>query len=271
MKPIFFEPYRPDVCCLCGSSDRLTGEHKIKASVLKAEFPERDMVIGNFSFTPRRGKPVQGPKSKALYFTAGICAKCNGSRTQQADNEFDRFHSPAYRLISQNKDPTTLFQNERYAKGSPPYLNFFRYFAKLLCCHLAQTNAPRPMHLSRFAIGSSNTNCVWVQIDKDWTYQQFEPIIGKHPYAAHRGLVVCGDRRSNSPNGFHSTLTVGALRHTFFSYLTWFERCALRVAHRDFYNFCCDRVPEATISPISVSHKSKLGLAPYEIERDSKN
>ncbi len=44
--------------------------------------------------------------------------------------------------------------------------------------------------MSRFAIGKPNTNCVWIRIDKDWTYRKLAPLIGEHQYAAHGGLSL---------------------------------------------------------------------------------
>ena len=73
---IWFEPFREQQCCLCGSTDRLTGEHKFKASALKALFKGSPMVVGQFdgTSTPRN---AQGPKSEALHFAARLCANCN--------------------------------------------------------------------------------------------------------------------------------------------------------------------------------------------------
>lgn len=261
MRAIFFEQNKSDVCCLCGSSEDLTGEHKIKASALKTEFRNDEMFIGNFRSPTSRGKHAQSPKSKAFHFSARLCAKCNGSRTQPADREFDRFHSSACQLMKEGKEPTNLFQTERYIKGTSPYLNFFRYFAKLLCCHLAEVKAPRPVHMSRFAIGESNTNCVWIRIDKDWTYRQLAPLIGEHQYAAHGGLVVSGDLKTNGPNGFHSAVTVGAIRYTFFVRLTWLELYALKISHREFYGCCREHLADATATPMTDEHKKRLGLA----------
>ncbi len=266
-RPIFFAPNNSDACCLCGLSDNLSGEHKIKASALRAEFADNEMVIGNFSFDSGGGwKYLQSPKSKALQFSARMCAKCNGSRTQPADREFDHLHSLASRLMGEGKDPTLVFQNKRYIKGTNPYLNFFRYFAKLLCCQLAELGAPRPIHMSQFAIGKTNTNCVWLRIGQDWTYQQFSPVIGQHPYAAHGGLAVYGDKRDNGPNAFHSTLTIGALQYIFFARLTRFERCALKIRYREFYNLCRDLVGEASVTPIPTEKQWQLGIVPHEIE-----
>ena len=260
MKGLFFEPYRESACCLCGSPDRLTGEHKIKASALRREFASEDMVIGNFgSKETSREKYVQSSKSRVLKFSARMCASCNGSRTQPADLEFDRLHLSACRLMKKSEDPELAIANKRYMKGSAPYLNVFRYFAKLLCCHLAEVRAPRPVHMSNFAIGKNDRNCIWLSIGYDWTYQQFERYIGQHPYAAHGGLAVRADKRNNSPKAFHSTLTIGALQYVFFSRLTWYERFALRASHQEFYAWCRNRVAEETVTSMSKIEMLRLG------------
>ena len=62
--------------------------------------------------------------------------------------------------------------------------------------------------------------------------------VGRHPYAAHGGLVVYVNKWDKGPNAFHSTLTIGAVQYVFFSRLTWFERIALQVNHRKFYTWC---------------------------------
>ena len=250
MKAIFFETHKLETCCLCGSSKNLTGEHKIKASVLRSVFGNEKMSIGQITSSTIRARFPQSAKSKMFHFSTRLCAKCNGSRTQAADREFDHFHSSAYQLTKVGEDPTILFQNRRYTKGSSAYLNLFRYFAKLLCCHMADTKAPRPVHMSRFAIGQSNNNCVWIKIDQDWRYKQISRTIGDLPYVAHGGLNVYGDARTNAPTGFHSTITVGTLRYVFFSRLTWLERCALRFSHPQFHSWCSQRIVETAEAPM---------------------
>ena len=252
VQTMIFEPHSPDKCCLCGTSDHLTGEHKIKASVLKAVFSDDDMVIFNSASVSDPRKYAQGPKSRAFHFTAGICAECNASRTQSADREFDHFHALACQLTSENKDPGVLFQSKRYLKGSSHYLNFFRYFAKLLCCHLGSSGAPRPVDLSRFAVGESNRNRVWVRIDQDQMYQKVKSMVGPLPYAAHGGLMVFGDRRNNNPIGFQSTLSFGALCYIFSFNLTWWERYALKFGHNEFYDWCHNRIVDSRVSATSI-------------------
>ncbi len=261
MKDLSFQPYRETVCCLCGSSDRLTGEHKIKASALRREFAGEDMVLGNFSFDETgHGKYVQSYRSKVLHFSSRMCSVCNGSRTQPADLEFDRLHSLASRHIMNGEEPELAIISDRYVEGSVPYLNVFRFFAKLLCCQLAEVRAPRPVHMSNFAIGKNDRNCIWLRIGHDWTYQQFERHIGQHPYAAHGGLAVYANRRNNSPKAFHSTLTIGTLQYVFFFRLTWYERFALSTNHKEFYVWCRDRAAEGTTAPTSSITQLRLGV-----------
>lgn len=261
---IFFDTNNAARCCLCGSSENLTGEHKIKASALRAEFGNERMVIGRFAEPNDRAKSAQSVKSKALQFAARMCANCNNSLTQAPDREFDRFHAAAKALIAKGEDPKLVFDCKKYENGSAAYLDVFRYFAKLLCCQLAELGAPRPIHMSSFAMGQNHTNCVWLDINKDWIYQKSSSEFGSHQYAAHGGLVIYGDKKSGAPNAFHSTLSVGSLRYVFFSRLNWFERTELRLNHREFYDWCRAKVEEAKHEPLSEEDLLKLGLAATE-------
>jgi hypothetical protein len=257
---ITFEPYRPNACCLCGSSEVLTGEHKIKASALRAEFGADQMVIGRFDDPNEQMRPAQSVKSKALHFAARICGPCNNARTQAADREFDHFHKSASGVLAKGEDPKLIFTNERYAPGSEAYLNVFRYFAKLLCCHLAEVGAPRPRHMSRFAVGQATVNCVWLDVGEDWTYKQAYAESGPHKYASHGGLVVYGSKKTGGANAFHSTLTVGPLRYIFFSRLNWLERMELRFGHGKFYIWCRAQVRQSMNRPLPMKDRLKLGL-----------
>lgn len=254
-------PHSPDSCCLCGATDDLTGEHKIKASALKAEFGSNSLAIGHFDEPTRRVRLAQSPRSKAFHFDAPLCRDCNSRRTQAADREFDRFHLTAKALLDAGEDPSRVFEDQRYPVGSEPYLNVFRYFAKLLCCHMAELGAPRRVHVAAFAMGEVEQNCVWLAVDRDWTYEQFSQQLGPHQYAAHGGLVVYGDRRTGNANAFHSSLSIGPLRYVFFSRLIWLERMELRLMHRRFYKWCRAQVAEATTSPMPQTDLLRLGLA----------
>ncbi|MDP1631478.1 MAG: hypothetical protein Q8L66_08675 [Caulobacter sp.] len=255
-----FAPYDPSVCCLCGSSEGLTGEHKVKASALRSEFGNESMVIGRVGESEVL-RAAQGPKSKSFHFSTRVCGACNNRNTQKADLEFDRFNTSARALWASGKRPRVALDEPRYAIGSAPYLNLFRYFAKLLCCHLAEVGAPRSLILGRFAVGRSSRNCVWLAVDEDWTFKQASAEIGPHQYAAHGGLVVYGHVRTGEPRAFHSTLTIGAVRYVFYWQLNWLNRLEIKMAHPDFYHWCRGKVEEAKLMPLSETEKLVLGLA----------
>lgn len=257
---IFFEPHRMDACCLCGATGELTGEHKIKASALRAEFGTAEMAIGRSRDSDPTLRFAQGPKSKAFHFKARMCATCNSSQTQAADREFDRFHVAAKAALDAGQDPADVFGDPRYEIGSAPYLNVFRYFAKLLCCHFAESGAPRPLQLARFAIGQNSANCVFLGVDRDWTYDQLTGEYGPMQYAAHGGLVVYGHKRTGHATGFHSTLTVGPLRYTFFCRLNWPAQLVLWLRHREFSAFCRGQVKSAVGQPLSETERLALRL-----------
>ena len=255
---IYFERHRENSCCLCGATENLTGEHKIKASAIKVEFGKDEMFIGNADFPQAPGKYAQSPKSKALHFVSRLCADCNGARTQGADKEFDRLHSVAREMIENGVDPSLAFNDCRYKAGSPAYLNVFRYFAKLLCCHMAEVGAPRLIHMSKFGIGLSNFNCISLQVREDWTYQQLSQFVGKQQYAAHGGLTVLIDRKTNAPHRFHSTLTLGPLQYVFFTNLNWFQCQHLKYFH---HSFCVWARNQVTNAPESDAKRFRLGLS----------
>lgn len=257
---VFLEPNRPSTCCLCGSREDLTGEHKIKASALRDEFGTNALAIGSHGADMGRLRFAQGARSKALHFKARLCAKCNNERTQAADREFDRFHSRVKAHFEAGRDPSEAFDEEEYRMDGEPYLNVFRYFAKLLCCHVAEVGGPRRVHVARFALGEVSQNCVWLQIKNDWQHRQLTAEFGPIDYAAHGGLVVYGDRSDGSPNAFHSTLTVGPIQYVFHSRLTWFEKLELKLLHPEFHSWCVERAGATSSEPMSEIDLRRLGL-----------
>jgi hypothetical protein len=195
-----------------------------------------------------------------------VCARCNNERTQAADNEFDRFHQVASSLLANGDEPRLVFNQSQFAFGSAAYLNVFRYFAKLLCCHLAELKAPRRIHLARFALGRVHKNCVWLNVGRDWTYAQLSAEIGPLEYAAHGGLVVYGDKKTGEPKAFHSTLTLGPVRYAFFSRLIVLERLELKFAHREFFEWCRAQARIALQNPLSNTELLDLCLS-HDAER----
>lgn len=256
---IFFESYESDRCCLCGSPESLTGEHKIKASALRAIFRQNAMVIGHFDGTSAP-RPAQGPKSQAFHFSARMCALCNSTRTQAADREFDRFHAQVIARLAEDKDPASVFDLPRYDIGSEPYLNVFRYFAKLLCCHVAESCGPRAISVREFAIGRMDRNPVFLHIDTDPTYAAYSTTFGEHQFAGHGGLIVPVDARIKLPTSFRSSLSLGAVRYIFWVRYGPMIGLALRMFHRDFWSRCEAAYRDALENPLSDEERHRIGV-----------
>ncbi len=255
----FFEPYQTDRCCLCGSPESLTGEHKIKASALRKIFGKEAMVIGSFddSSIPRN---AQGPKSQAFHFSARICVLCNSSLTQSPDHEFDRFHALVSELVLQGESPGLVFSLPQYDVSSTQYLNVFRYFAKLLCCHVGESCGPRALAVSEFALGRANRNTIHLHIDADPTYEVFCERFGEHEFAAHGGLIVPVNSKTKRPTGFQSSLTLGAVRYTFWVRFSPLVGLALQIFHRPFFKKCDAACREALRDPSSNDERRRLGI-----------
>ena len=115
-------------CLLCGEAGLLTGEHKIKASLLKAEFGNRHTVIAGKD-SP---KVLQSPRSKHAHFNAKICQECNSSRTQPGDRAFDELHAELKQLRDQGAELTDENNRPNCRLAPDAETNSFRYFAKIL-------------------------------------------------------------------------------------------------------------------------------------------
>ncbi len=239
---LFFAKNTPDKCCLCGSTEKLTGEHKIKRTGIAKEFDTDKMIIGTIGAEDSRLRHAQSPKSKNFHFHSKLCAECNSSRTQVPDREFDRLHTQVLEFIQDDIEPSKAFDSADYAVGTQRFNNIARYFAKLICCHMAEIDAPRPIYISRFAVGSFMQNRMWLAVHRDWTFEQLACLDGNQKYAAHGGLVVYGDKDTNAPKGFHSTITFGPVQYVFFFRLDWKELLELRLFHSKFYTWTCQQV-----------------------------
>lgn len=224
----------PDQCCLCGSREDLTGEHKLKASTIRSLFSGEPMMIGSFAegSRPRR---AQSSKSKAFHFESKVCGHCNSTRTQAADVEFARFDEAARALLAQGADPGSAFDDPRYAVGSAAYLNVFRYLAKVLACQIAEVGGPRIAALVDFAIERSDANPVSVRIGPDGRFQFWFEHTGDPEFAGHGGLGATFSKRTGLTNGFMSSLTHGPLRYEFWIGFNWMVGLLLRLQHPAFH------------------------------------
>jgi hypothetical protein len=149
---------------------------------------------------------------------------------------------------------------ERYSEGSEPYLNVFRYFSKLLSCHMAEVNAPIPVTLAKFSIGDNDINRIWLELKSDPTYRYAVSFMGEHQYAAHGGLIVYGDRNTSEPNAFHSTITVGPLQYVFHTRLDPLEKIEIRNKYPEFFEWLISKVREAKDNPIPENTLLQIGV-----------
>ena len=228
-----FRLYTAERCPLCGGSGKQTREHKVKASVLKAEFDGTLGQIGYIGASGFRGKNLQSPKSDHLKFKSHICESCNTTKTQPADIKFDEI---ACEIFAECKIEPNL--QKGIAKlvrviDSKENVNFFRYVAKILCCFLAETDSPIPLRLSDFAIGSTRENGLRFELVEDSTYTFISNQFGESPYVAHGGLTVIGDRHLDIQR-FLSSLTFGPVRMHYDFVLTKDEQSELRREHPEF-------------------------------------
>ncbi|WP_375428429.1 hypothetical protein [uncultured Sphingomonas sp.] len=223
-----------DRCCLCGSADDLTGEHKIKATTLRSLFGNETMMIGHFNGTSRP-RLAQSATSKAVHFRVRLCGPCNSTRTQAADVEFARFDDLARRLQCEGADPASAFDDPRYAVGSAAYLNVFRYLAKLLACHIAEVGGPRLRALTDFALSRSDMNVVRLSINADPDFQRWFEATGDPQFAGHGGLGIDFSRSTRRPKAIYTSLSHGPLRYRFSVAFGFGVALALRLLHPEFY------------------------------------
>src|SRR5690606_14854751 len=208
------------------------------------------MVIGHVD-GESIARAAQGPKSRAFHFSARMCSLCNGSRTQAADREFDRFHTLVLSLMEEGQEPSSVFSSLRYASGSEEYLNVFRYFAKLLCCHVAESCGPRPLTASEFAIGMTRQNIIFLKIDVDPTYEAYRDTFGEHKFAAHGGLIVSFDSDTQIPTSFGSSISLGEVRYIFGVSFGLTVALELREFHHQFWRKCEAAYQEAVKDPLT--------------------
>jgi hypothetical protein len=127
-------------CWWCGDTAN-SHEHKFKRADIEREFgrgPYREgQTLVKHSYDEWT-TDVTGSKSKVFKFEPTMCAGCNGERSQPFDAAYDQFmdylsDNEAEVLGSGEVDLRIVFGAEWEAKR----LNLARYFAKHICCRLA--------------------------------------------------------------------------------------------------------------------------------------
>lgn len=210
-------------CSLCGAAGSQTGEHKIKASLLKGEFGSRKMVM-----TGKNGpKILQSPRSRHAHFNAKICGECNSSRTQAADRAMDLLHKGLKERLAEGQQLTDR-NNHPNCKLSPcDSADSYRYFAKVICCFLAEIGGPRSRSLSQFALGLNEKNPIFLWISKDERYDVILAEMKTNGFAEHGGLTFRFDDKKKWVQSIESSLSIGGIRYEFWVQLRWLAKLEL--------------------------------------------
>lgn len=228
-------------CALCGAFSPLTGEHKIKASLIRSEFGDRSTVISGLS----RPRIAQSSKSRHFHFkAAALCKECNSSRTQPGDRAFDQLHSQLKNLRDAGLALTDDGGRPNVRLPAGVERDSFRYFAKLLCCFIVDVGGPRSKSISSFAIGRSERNPIFVRIKKDSEYEASLAALGAQGLARHGGLLLRFDDRKRWVNSIESSLSVGGVHYDFWVQLGILPKLELHLRYRDLIKVAFENIIE---------------------------
>ena len=254
--------YSNGTCWICGSSDRPSREHKFKASDLRRHFGRQEMIVHRHGDDISVARLAQGLKSSHLKFSSTICENCNSSVTQESDRAYEALISYIETCGAEDDAIAKAFSDPEFSKESNLYIPLFRYFAKLIGCHLADVGAPIPLHLSRFVAKKHSKNCIWLDVRKDLDYQRMtENFPGDViSYAAHGGLVIITKAPKLLPVRVHTTMTAGAIQFVFIYVFTIFEIWEMRLAHRHFIQQCANEARAAIDNPVPPEQLERIGL-----------
>ncbi len=158
---MLFSRRTPNYCWICGSTEQLSGEHKIKKSNLQ----RHPMMKPSFMrVATGRDQPIQGLNSKLLKFENAICARCNNQTSQKADRSYDEFRNEDSTIVRTTLEDLESMQShtkEHEVKLSHR-VELARYFGKHLGCALHYQKFPIPRRLSRFVDRRSDAICISV-------------------------------------------------------------------------------------------------------------
>jgi hypothetical protein len=218
------------------------------------------MYVGASEGGIEDARVAQGPNSGYLKYKSMICERCNSSVTQASDYAYDEF---VRRIeLDGGSEYSISAAVAELREASSPNIPLYRYFAKLLGCHLADLDAPIPLHLSRFVGTETDKNCIWLQIRRDPNFDQMAGALPdqRPKYAAHGGLAVITRKPKLLPSRLYSTVTIGSIQFIFYYVLTYFEILEMRLRHQEFIRRCATTARHAINDPIPWSDLERLGL-----------
>ena len=265
MIPALFVYRAPDgICWICRLRATPSREHKFKASDLRRQFGATEMAIGSSDGSSSKFKFAQGVNSTHLKFANPICERCNSAVMQESDLAYDQFVAQIEAGGSEVEEIYRVFAEPRFCEGSKlrAHIPLFRYFAKLLGCHLAEIGAPIPVHLSNFVAKKTDRNCIWLGVRRDVMYQHLANQLRSEElkYAAHGGLVVITKNPNFLPSRLYTTVTIGPIQFTFFFVLTAFQVWEMRLRYPEFVAWCAETARRAIDDPIPPHKLGQLGL-----------
>jgi hypothetical protein len=149
----------------------------------------------------------------------------------------------------------------RYSVGTSEYLSVFRFFAKHLCCQIAQKpGAPIPVPIAEFAIGRNNANHVLLNIRPSFEFEERRKIVGDELQGllSHGGLIVHCDPKARKITGFQSSLTAGPIQYVYWLKLGWIGKIFLRRAFPEYSQWAIAR---ALSDPLNDEYeRQRLGI-----------
>jgi hypothetical protein len=257
--------YGDNQCWICGSIGKLTREHKFKASALKEHYGSspRPLFVVKGGLEAIDAKEAQSLQSKRLKFGPSICERCNSHTSQASDHAFDSFRNRLTELGNNQSAVERIWQTVEFKEGTKNYLDVFRYFAKLLGCHLHEANYPIPLRLSRFVGRQSDINCLWLEAKLDGDYEEVCLLTGPNdpaPYAAQGGLVVICKKPKLIPVAMSSSVSFGPIQFAFQYRWTLLERLIMRFRFPDFLSECVSEAKNAIKVPMTNRELRSVGL-----------
>ena len=220
---IEFEKLKEGECLLCSAVGRLTGEHKIKASLLKNEFGSRKTKFLGIDGP----KILQSSKSKHVHFNFKICMDCNSSRTQAGDRAFDQLHRGLKESLAKGEELTDGNNHPNCELSVEDTTDYCRYFSKMICCYLADVGGPRSRSLSAFALGLSDKNRIFLDISEDKQYEANLAEMDTEGIAQHGRLIFRFDDKKKWVKSIESSLSAGGISYEFWVQLRWFDKLEL--------------------------------------------
>jgi len=211
---------KSELCWICLDKKPLTGEHKFKASDLRNEFGREKMsklVRGTGIDTLEE---IQGVKSKKAKFKNSICANCNGSVTQKADEAYSTFVKSLPESPNTVEDLYEVFETADFLNGtSKKCIELYRYFGKLLGCHIIENDLVVPENLRSFVASENDEVSVYLKLNFDEFARNVTNLlaenVGYSGYVGHGGLCVPCNRETHVPQRFVSSYTLGTVMFEF--------------------------------------------------------